>query len=697
MTGYPNSGLLIVCNFVKITACEKRTTNAPIRIIVCERLPQNGTFEKVRRFEFHSRFRIGHLMSLEELNKNLYDPDSEIEKRKRPADSFDFNVPSQDENDRKKFQERGVWIEEKKGLNPYQKKALKRGLWIAGGIVILALVTIAAVAIRRSAFSEKRVTVSIEGPANIDSTQNVQYVIHCKNDNRLGLKNATIALNYSENFQPETATNLQILSGSSSKIHLGDFKPHSEKTVELKGKFYAPQDYLVYLHAALEYSPSGFSSVFQAQTQLGVSVKTSPIFLEITAPLETASNNNVEYLLNYRNLSSRHFSGARVKAEYPEGFEFSSADPLPSEGDNFWYLGDLAPNQAGEIKIRGIIEGSSEEGKFFKAYIGSTSNDGKFVIYTQGEKITKMVISPLAISQSVNGLKSSSVNAGETLNYVLQYKNTGNVGLRDAIITLEIGSSALDFSKMKLESGSYNSTKHMITWKASDLAELANLAPGAGGEIRFSIPVLERIPVKTKNDKNFVIVTRAKIDSLDVPTPVGSNKIMASDTLELKLNSRVILETFGYHRNLEIQNFGTLPPRVGKEISYVFKWKITNVSNDISGARVVSSLPSGVKWTGKIYPAGENITYKERSNEIVWEIGKLENAAGVLDPKREVSFQVSIIPQINQAGREAPLLNNSVFTAQDLFTEEEIKVEAESKTTSLPEDPTVGGNYKVEN
>lgn len=635
-------------------------------------------------------------MSLEDLNKNLYDPNSEIEKRKRPADSFDFNVPSKDENDRKKFQEKSVWIEEKKRLNPYQKKALKRGLWIAGGIIILALVIVGAVAIRRSAFSEEKVTVSIEGPANIDSTQDVQYAIHCKNDNRIGIKNAAIILNYSENFQPETADNLQTLSGSSSKIYLGNLKPHSEKTVELKGKFYAPQDYLVYLRAALEYSPSGFSSVFQAQSQLGVSVKTSPILLEITAPLEAASNNNAEYLLNYRNLSSRHFSGVRVKAEYPEDFEFSSADPLPSEGNNFWYLGDLAPNQAGEIKIRGTIKGSSEEGKIFKAYVGSTGSDGKFIVYTQGEKITKMVISPLAISQSVNNLKSNSVNAGEILNYILQYKNTGNIGLRDAIITLEIGSSVLDFSKMKLESGSYNSAKHVITWKASDIAELANLAPGAGGEIKFSIPVLEHIPVKTKNDKNFVIVTRAKIDSLDVPTPIGSNKIAASDTLELKLNSKVVLETFGYHRNLEIQNFGTLPPRVGKETSYVFKWKITNVSNDIAGARVVSSLPGGVKWTGKVYPVGENITYKERTNEIVWEIGKLENATGILGPKREVNFQVSIIPQINQTGREVPLLNNSVFTARDLFTSEEIKIETENKTTALPEDPTVGGNYKVE-
>ncbi len=635
-------------------------------------------------------------MSLEDLNKNLYNPDSAIKKRERPTDSFDLGISSRNKNEQEKFQAREAWAEEKKGLVLYQKKALKKGLWIAGGIAVLALVIMAAVAIRRSAFSEAKVAVSIDGPAGADSTQDVQYAIRCKNDNRIGIKNAAVILSYSENFQPEAAVNLQILSETSSKIYLGDIKSHSEKTAELKGKFYAPRDYLVYLRAVLEYSPSGFSSVFQAQTQLGISVKTSPILLEISAPLEAASGNSIEYLIDYKNLSSRYFEDARVKADYPEGFEFTVSNPPPSEDKNIWYLGNLSPNQEGEIRIRGIIGGAKAEGKTIKAYAGSAQSGGKFIVYTQSEKLTRIASSPLAISQSVNGLQSGSVNAGEKLNYIIRYRNTGDIGLRDAIVTLEIGSSVLDFSKMKLDSGSYDSAKHAITWKASDLANLANLAPGTEGEIRFSIPVFDRIPIKTKNDKNFIIATQAKIDSPDVSTPVGSGKIITSNTLELKLNSKVALETFGYHKDIGIKNFGPLPPRVGQETSYALQWRITNISNDIADAQIVSSLPGGVKWVGKVYPEGEHITYNERTSEVIWEIGKLENATGILSPKRAVNFQVSIVPQINQAGKEAPLLNDSVLTAKDLFTGENVRVEASGKTTNLSEDATVAGNYKVE-
>ncbi len=190
----------------------------------------------------------------------------------------------------------------------------------------------------------------------------------------------------------------------------------------------------------------------------------------------------------------------------------------------------------------------------------------------------------------------------------------------------------------------------------------------------------------------------AKIDSPDVPTPIGSNKIIASNSLFFKLNSKVILETMGYYIDSNIANSGPVPPQVGKETSYTIHWLITNISNDVSDARVVSSLPTGVKWTGKIYPDKEKITYNERTNQIIWEIGKIESATGILKPKREVAFQVSIIPETNQLGKPITLVNSSTLTAKDLYTSENLKSEIKEKNTNLKEDTTIsGGGYNVVN
>lgn len=634
-------------------------------------------------------------MSLEELNKELYDPDSESEPEKRVHGENRFDPEFSQGANPEEFQKKEEWIKEKKGLSDSQKKAIKITLWAIGAVALLGLILVAVFEIKRSAFSEEKVLVNIEGPSVIDSTQLVQYVIHYKNDNRVDLKDASILLNHSENFQPESATNLQTVNAGNSKIYIGTIKSRSQEEIILKGRFYAPKDYVVYLRARLDYTPSNFNSVFQVQSQIGVNVKTSPIFLEIAAPLEAASGNDVEYLIDYKNQSSRSFSDVRVKVEYPEGFQFTSGNPRPSEGNNFWYIGNLGSDQGGKIKVLGTTQGSRNEGKIVKAYIGSPGDDGRFVVYTQNEKMTKIVASPLSITQSINGLKNLTVNAGETLNYSLNYRNEGEIGLRDIIIVLEIKTSILDFSRLELGKGSYDSAKGIITWKASDFPQLSNLAPGQGGEIQFSVPVMDRIPVKSENDKDFSVITVAKIDSPDISTPVQSNKIIASNTLELKLNSRVVLETTGYYNDSGIANFGPIPPQVGEETSYVIHWQITNVSNNISDVKVVSSLPTGVKWMGKIYPEDAKITYNERTNQIIWEAGKIKNGAGILEPKKEASFQVSVVPQVNQKEQAIRLLSPSFLEAEDLFTGERLKYETKEKTTILPEDPQVSGKYQV--
>lgn len=630
-------------------------------------------------------------MSLENLDKELYDPDSEIEKRGHRESEFDPEISKSKSPE--EFEQKEEWIKEKKRLTDSQKKIIKWGLIATGAILLIAAVIFFVV--KYSAFSEEKVAITIEGPQNVESTQLADFTIRYKNDNRIGLKDAYILLNYAENFLPESTDGLQVLNNSNSRIEIGTIEGRSEGEIKLKGKFYAPQDYTVYIRATLNYVPSNFNSVFQTKGQLGVNVRTSPIFLEISAPLEAASGNDVEYFINYKNLSSRNFNDARVKIEYPDGFSFTSANPEASEGNNFWYIGDLEPGKEGSISILGKLSGSNGQSKAVKTFIGSVGEKGEFVLYTENEKITKIVSSPLTISQLVDNIENLTVSAGDRLNYILKYRNEGNIAMTDVIVTLEIKSDILDFSGIGLNKGYYDSSKDMIIWKASDYPGLVNIAPGTEGEISFEIPVLARIPVKDEDDKNFTITTVAKIDSPDIPTPLEANKIIYSDTLELKLNSKVILETSGYHKDENIENFGSLPPKVGKETSYAMHWQITNVSSDISDARIASSLPTGVKWTGKIFPEGEKVTYNERTNEVIWDIGKIDSGTGILDSKREVAFQVAITPQVNQVGKEAPLLNKSFLRAKDLFTSEEVNVEGEEKTTLLREDSSVGNKYQV--
>jgi hypothetical protein len=79
-------------------------------------------------------------------------------------------------------------------------------------------------------------------------------------------------------------------------------------------------------------------------------------------------------------------------------------------------------------------------------------------------------------------------------------------------------------------------------------------------------------------------------------------------------------------------------------------------------------LPTWVKWKDVTVPNNERISFNKRINEVVWDIGKIENAAGVLSDPREVSFKVGIVPEVNQIGEAVTLVKETTLTAKDDFT-----------------------------
>jgi hypothetical protein len=634
-------------------------------------------------------------MSLEELNKKIYEKDSSVSNARHEESKFDpwSNIKNNPNIFKEKEEKRWEKTEDK--LKADKKKAIKWGALILGGIAFILLSGFAYIKIKQSAFTEEKVRVAIEGIDNVESGQSVKYKIIISNENRIDLKNAKLALNYSENFSPNEKSGLKIENQSNSNIEIGKIKSKSKSEYEIEGSFLAPQDFVVYLHATILYSPSSSNSTYQSKSQLGVNIKNSPIVIDFYAPQTLSSGDQAEYVVNYKNNSSKTFDDIRIQIDYPSEFSFVSSDPGTSEKNNLWYVGSLGPQKEGKIISRGIMQGSGGEVKIAKAAAGSRGSSGQLIIYNQKQATTKITSSALVIAQEIN-TEDTNVDAGEVLEYKINFKNQGEIGLRNAVVTFEVQSEVLDFSKLQVgNKGSFDINSKTITWKASDVPVLKNLEPGKGGELRFSIPVYSNIPVNNKDDKNFKIVTVAKIDSPDVPTPVGRNKTISSNTLELKLNSKIVLTALGFYNDSSISNTGPIPPKVGEETTYTIHWKIINVSNEISDAKVSSSLPSGVKWKNKISPDNEKIEYNERTNEIVWQLGKLENGMGVFNLAREVSFQISITPQPNQINQAVKLLNPATFTANDLFTKKELKFQVQEKNTELYEDGGLNGNYRV--
>ncbi|KKP94663.1 MAG: hypothetical protein US25_C0022G0001 [Candidatus Moranbacteria bacterium GW2011_GWE1_36_7] len=634
-------------------------------------------------------------MSLDDLNKELYNANSSEGFSKRHEQSTYDPMVSVNSNG-SPFDQNQHWNAPQKGLSPSQKKKL----WIFLSVFFLLLLIVGGIFFyqwwEKNAFHQDRVSISFEGPKETDSTQLTKYIVHYSNNNRVTLKNAEIRLSYSENFQPTDNLNLKYLSPSASKIFIGDIKSMSEGQVELKGIFYAPKDFPVYLRGEIVFVPSNGTNELSMENQIGVNITAAPVFFDISAPQEAVDGDSLDYVIDYKNLDIKSMANVQIRVDFPQGFQLGSAEPRPSEKDAYWYIGNLDPGQGGKIVVHGQIKGNSDEGKNIIASLGHTGNENNFVVYNKKELTTRIVSPILAVTQKLDDKSDNIVDAGEILKYSVIFQNTGTIGLRDAIVTAEIKGNILDFSKINIDKGSYSEKTNLITWKASDVPELANINPKASGMVHFSIPVKSIIPIENKLDKNFVISSVAKIDSPDIPASISSNKIIGSNRLDLRLASKVLFDTKGYYSDAKIKNSGPIPMETGKETTFTLHWSVINVSNDISEAVVTSALPTGIRWTGKIYPSNEKITYNERTNQLIWEIGDISAGAGITEPPRNVEFQVGATPQSNQIGEPVVLLNKSVFTAKDVFVEREIMLSGDPKNTQLYEDPSVGfANSKV--
>lgn len=635
-------------------------------------------------------------MALEELNQQLYDPNSkEIAARVHSKDKFD---PALNVGEPNPFEKEEQWGRYQKRMDGAKKKktiiisvAVAGTVFLVGGFFLYGFM-------KSRAFFEDRVSLAFQGPAEADSTKPVLYRIVYRNDNKVTLKNVEIVFDYPENFQPTGENvNLKILNSTSSKFTLiGDIKPGSEGSVDLNGVFYAPKDFPAYLRATIKYVPSNKSQEFEMKKQFSVNIASSPVALDVLVSEAVSDGDMVEYVIDYKNPDTRALKDVKIKVDYPDGFDFLEASPIPSENDSSWLVGILDSEQGGKITIRGVQHGLENETKVLKVSLGYAGKNNNFIVFSQRERNIKIVNPLLSISQSVQGINGQDINAGENLVYVLKYQNNSDTGLRDAVVTAEIKGSILDFSRLAVDKGYFDSEKNLITWRAADVPGLANINPKQTGEVRFSVPVREKIIVQSADDKNFVVTSLAKIDSPDIPTPIESNKIIGSNRLALRLNSKVIFETKGFYKDENIQNTGPIPPVVGKPTTYVVHLAIASISNDLNDAKVVSSLPSGIEWVGQTYPSDEKITYNARTKELIWDVGTVKAGAGAIGPPREISFQVGIKPQINQVGQYFKLLNKATLTAKDAFTDKDINIVTPEKDSQLREDQSIGGDgYKI--
>lgn len=557
----------------------------------------------------------------------------------------------------------------------FQKKKTKA--WVIGGLVVSLIIFILAGVFgyrwyQANLFKHDRVVVSLEGPESVTGQNTERFSFRVENRNALAIENSVLTLRFPENFVPEERSGLKRSGTTSARLDLGKVAKNESREIDVYGYFSGTSESSAYIRATLRYGVGNSSGSFEREAQKVVTMAMSPVRVDVTAPLELASGEIAEIAVQYENRSNATLFSLRLRMEYPDGFIFDSADIRPSEGDTIWYLDPLESGKTATLKLRGKLAGNRDELKTLGATIGVARGDETFVAYGSDSKKVRMVGSPFAIRLAVAGVGAKSVDLGNELRVEIEYTNTGEVGLGNAIVQVKLGGKIFDEQNLSIEGGSYNAITRTISWFASDVPALAFVGPGESGRVKFTAYVRSTLPMNTTEDTNLKGEIEAVIDSADVPDRIGSRRVVAKALTEMKLRTlpSIVSDTREASTDTDSTKARVF---VGREAEFVTYVRLRNTHNAVTNGRLVITIPSGVSFGGLLDVSGnEDVSYNDRSQQLVWEVGTLDAGTGILNADRVIAFRTRTVPQEYQLNQTLTLLNPMEFRGVDSFTEEPV-------------------------
>ncbi|MFH1392417.1 MAG: hypothetical protein ABIG90_01910 [bacterium] len=474
-------------------------------------------------------------------------------------------------------------------------------------------------------FMLRDVSLEIIVPENTASGQETSCLIKYINNTKVILEQAELSLD--EN-------NHQIL---------GSLKPGQEGEIEFKKSFFGQEGEKQIVEAKLRYQPANFRSFFETKAYAEVKIKSSSIIASLEGPKQASNGQIIEYILNYVNKADISFENITISLEYPEGF-------VLEESKSTWIIEKLEANKIGNLKIKGALFGQDGEEKIIIAKIGEI---------TQVSISTRIIGSPLLLEQfkTKNG-------------YLVKYENKSQLTLGQAEVIVQLESDAFDFETIEITNGSFDKFANKIIWNSAGVSELAELGPGKTGQLEFQIEFKSPLP----QANNFILKSTAQIQAGDIKN---------SHELITKLDSQFVLQSRAYYVS------GQLPPRVGQLTYYDVHWQLLNGANNIAETVATASLPAGVEWHGVVSNDRGRLYYDQLSNEAVWDLGAVPAWVGRSQAVYEAVFRISLWPTANQADKVVPILNETIFTSKDTFTENTLTSRQDYISSDLPDDPNI--------
>jgi len=567
---------------------------------------------------------------------------------------------------------------------------MKKFVQFSAVFFVIALVVTAFIWFRgANVVSGEKIDISISQPPAVSGGDPFDTKFVITNNNMVSLDAATLLIEYPVGFYLPTGNKeLKRKSKDLGGIESGQSVNEIVSTI-----LYGEENTSKEVTVTLEYRMAGSNATLRKSTTYAVRILSSPVNMSLKIPKEISSGQETTFLIEISSNSKNSISGLVVEADYPSGFNLKSASPVPSNSTNSWLITNLKPLEKRTITIRGVIEGQEKEEKVTKISIGTVDpeDDRRLgVVYTAATESSVITRPFLAIDTIINHERSvayvTSINNNVKVDILWKSNNTERVN--DAVIEVKLKGDVLnEYSLYASGGGFYRSTDNTIIWNRVSTQELASIEPGASGSVSFSFSPISLGSGSTRAMKNPQIIFDVNVRASRSPGSSISGEIMTSLTRSIKFMTDVSLLARGEFFSGPFTNTGELPPKADRATTYTISLSAKNSTSNISDTTIKTTLPIYVKWLGKVFPDGEDITYNEVTSEVVWNAGRIPSRGA-----RDASFQVLFTPSVSQINSQPRITGDIFLTATDDFTKKVVTDQKVPVTTNLMTDPQVSQN-----
>jgi hypothetical protein len=525
--------------------------------------------------------------------------------------------------------------------------------------------------------SVDKVEITLQGPTSIAGGDTVPLSLTITNKNPVALEDTTVEVSFPPGTLSADGTSAAYPRYTES---LGTIESGATVTRSIKAIIFGGEGQSLILPVSFSYGTAGSNTSFAKKASYALAVSSTPLSISVETSPETVSGKPLTFNLTVRSNATEPIENVVVTNTFPFGFTTTdSSVPLTSSG---FSLGTLKPGASKKLTLTGILIGQDGEKRSFRFSVGtakSASDPTLAVSYmTQDAPVT--IVAPfITTTLSLNGDANPDpvLAPGSRQSAMVSYVNTLQTSVANAVVSIALSGSAIDYNSVQTTSGFYNSTDRTIIFSKDTDASLALMSPGASGIGSFTfstLPAKANIVAPTITFSISVAGTRAGQTNV-------AESINASMTKTVKVAATVAFTASSAYSSGTLSNTGPIPPRVGAATTYTVEWGAQNRGSTIADGVVQATLPSYVSYTGKTSGTG-SFFYDETSRTVRWNMGDLSQGASA-----QGAFQVSLIPSVSQKGSAPVLTGPATFSGHDRFAGVKIQTTADPVTTETKKDP----------